>query len=170
MLANALAKNTALTGLHIKGNELGNEGVKALCDAFRTRQARVVALDFGNNRRVAGLLALLASRALIHRRGSKRLSHLGDCISGCQPMASVFGLYVAQFLCGSRITMHAGCLIRLARLASAHALLTLHTAVSSCAAYAERCGQYGVLMACCQRPSGLRLVICLRRGAATVYP
>ena len=51
MLANALKTNTTLTGLHIKGNELGNEGVKALCDAFRAREGRVVALELGNNRR-----------------------------------------------------------------------------------------------------------------------
>lgn len=51
VLANALKGNAALTGLHIKGNELGNEGVKALCEAFRAREGRVTALDFGNNRR-----------------------------------------------------------------------------------------------------------------------
>ena len=53
VLANALKGNATLTGLHIKGNELGNEGVKALCEAFRARGARVTALDFGNNRRAA---------------------------------------------------------------------------------------------------------------------
>ena len=53
VLANALKSNAALTGLHIKGNELGNEGVKALCEAFRAREGRVSALDFGNNRRAA---------------------------------------------------------------------------------------------------------------------
>ena len=50
VLANALKGNATLTGLHIKGNELGNEGVKALCEAFRAREGRVTALDFGNNR------------------------------------------------------------------------------------------------------------------------
>ena len=30
VLANALHKNTALQELHIKGNELGNEGAKSL--------------------------------------------------------------------------------------------------------------------------------------------
>ena len=53
VLANALKGNAALTGLHIKGNELGNEGVKALCEAFRAREGRVTALDFGNNRRAS---------------------------------------------------------------------------------------------------------------------
>ena len=72
VLANALKGNTTLTGLHIKGNELGNEGVKALCDAFRAREGRVTALDFGNNRRASQTasscfhlgLSVLVKRAL----------------------------------------------------------------------------------------------------------
>ena len=34
VLANALAKNTSLRELYIKGNELGDTGVEALCKAF----------------------------------------------------------------------------------------------------------------------------------------
>lgn len=50
VLANALAKNKSLRELHLKGNELGNEGVKAICAALRERQAPVTSLDFGNNK------------------------------------------------------------------------------------------------------------------------
>ncbi len=77
VLANALAKNGALTGLHIKGNELGNEGVKALCEAFRAREARVIALDFGNNRRgAAPLPAARRPRARTRRVSERALQHL----------------------------------------------------------------------------------------------
>ncbi len=76
VLANALAKNGALTGLHIKGNELGNEGVKALCEAFRAREARVVALDFGNNRRAAKAPPLFAARLLAQCESERALQHL----------------------------------------------------------------------------------------------
>ena len=34
VLANALQKNTSLQELYIKGNELGDAGVEALCKAF----------------------------------------------------------------------------------------------------------------------------------------
>jgi hypothetical protein len=34
VLANALAKNSSLRELYIKGNELGDTGVEALCKAF----------------------------------------------------------------------------------------------------------------------------------------
>ena len=50
MLANALAKNRSLRELHLKGNELGNEGVTAICNALKERQAPVTSLDFGNNK------------------------------------------------------------------------------------------------------------------------
>ena len=50
VLANALAKNKSLREVHMKGNELGNEGVKAICAALRVRQAPVTSLDFGNNK------------------------------------------------------------------------------------------------------------------------
>jgi NLR family CARD domain-containing protein 3 len=50
-LANAIAKNSTLEELELKGNELGNEGVKAICGAFRSRKGgSVKALDLGNNR------------------------------------------------------------------------------------------------------------------------
>ena len=50
MLANALKKNNALRELHIKGNELGNEGVKAICTALSERETPFEDLDVGNNR------------------------------------------------------------------------------------------------------------------------
>lgn len=50
VLANALQKNTALQELYIKGNELGNEGVKALCGALVQREVPFRVLDVGNNR------------------------------------------------------------------------------------------------------------------------
>lgn len=50
MLANALKKNKSLRELHMKGNELGNEGVKAICTALLERQSPITSLDFGNNR------------------------------------------------------------------------------------------------------------------------
>ena len=50
VLANALQKNTALQELYIKGNELGNEGVKALCSALAQREVPFRVLDVGNNR------------------------------------------------------------------------------------------------------------------------
>ena len=50
VLANALQKNTALQELYIKGNELGNEGVKALCGALAQREVPFRVLDVGNNR------------------------------------------------------------------------------------------------------------------------
>ena len=52
MLANALKKNESLRELFIKGNELGNEGIKAICQALRDRKVRFKALDVGNNRSV----------------------------------------------------------------------------------------------------------------------
>lgn len=39
VLAAALRKNTSIRELHIKGNELGDEGVKALCEALAERPA-----------------------------------------------------------------------------------------------------------------------------------
>jgi Ran GTPase-activating protein (RanGAP) involved in mRNA processing and transport len=50
VLANALARNRSLRELHLKGNELGNEGVAAVCAALRERQAPIHSLDFGNNK------------------------------------------------------------------------------------------------------------------------
>ena len=50
VLANALQQNTALQELYIKGNELGNEGVKALCGALAQREVPFKVLDVGNNR------------------------------------------------------------------------------------------------------------------------
>ena len=50
MLAKALLQNKSLRELHIKGNQLGDEGIKVLCDAFRDRKSPVACLDFGNNR------------------------------------------------------------------------------------------------------------------------
>ena len=50
VIANALKKNKSLRELHMKGNELGDEGVKAICAALRERQAPITSLDFGNNK------------------------------------------------------------------------------------------------------------------------
>lgn len=50
MLANALKKNKSLRELHMKGNELGDEGVKAICAALLERQSPITSLDFGNNK------------------------------------------------------------------------------------------------------------------------
>ena len=50
VIANALKKNKSLRELHMKGNELGDEGVKAICTALRERQAPITSLDFGNNK------------------------------------------------------------------------------------------------------------------------
>ena len=50
VIANALSKNKSLRELHMKGNELGDEGVKALCKALKERQSPITSLDFGNNK------------------------------------------------------------------------------------------------------------------------
>lgn len=50
VLANALQKNTALQELYIKGNDMGNEGIKALCSALAQRETPFRVLDAGNNR------------------------------------------------------------------------------------------------------------------------
>ncbi len=50
VIANALKKNKSLRELHMKGNELGDEGVKAICAALKERQAPITSLDFGNNK------------------------------------------------------------------------------------------------------------------------
>ena len=50
VIANALKKNKSLRELHMKGNELGDEGVKALCGALKERQSPITSLDFGNNK------------------------------------------------------------------------------------------------------------------------
>lgn len=62
MLANALKKNKSLRELHMKGNELGNEGVRAICEALLERQSPVTSLDFGNNRCVASPCTLKEQR------------------------------------------------------------------------------------------------------------
>ncbi len=45
VLANALAKNTSLRELYIKGNELGDTGVEALCKAFSGVLANATCCD-----------------------------------------------------------------------------------------------------------------------------
>ncbi len=50
VLANALQKNSALQELYIKGNDMGNEGIKALCGALSERETSFRVLDAGNNR------------------------------------------------------------------------------------------------------------------------
>ncbi len=49
-LANALQRNSTLRELSLKGNELVNEGTRALCKAFEERQGAISSLDLGNNR------------------------------------------------------------------------------------------------------------------------
>ena len=53
VLANALKKNETLRELSVKGNELGDEGIKAICGALIERKTRFKALDIGNNRSAA---------------------------------------------------------------------------------------------------------------------
>ena len=50
VIANALKNNKTLRELHMKGNELGDEGVKAICGALKERQSAITSLDFGNNK------------------------------------------------------------------------------------------------------------------------
>ena len=50
VLANALQKNSTLQELYIKGNDMGNEGIKALCGALSERETSFRVLDAGNNR------------------------------------------------------------------------------------------------------------------------
>ena len=50
VIANALKKNKTLRKLHMKGNELGDEGIKAICGALKERQSPIESLDFGNNK------------------------------------------------------------------------------------------------------------------------
>ena len=71
VLANALQKNTVLQELYIKGNELGNEGVKALCGALAQREVPFRVLDVGNNRSAAhSHMHLLQSNSCIQQKCS----------------------------------------------------------------------------------------------------
>lgn len=44
VLANALKQNSGLRELHIKGNELGDAGTTAICDALKGKAALIFAL------------------------------------------------------------------------------------------------------------------------------
>lgn len=50
MLANALKTNTGIRELALRGNDLGDEGVKALCSALAARDAPLHVLDLANNK------------------------------------------------------------------------------------------------------------------------
>ncbi len=50
VLSNALKTNTSIRELYWRGNELGNEGIKALCSALQERSTQMAVLDVGNNR------------------------------------------------------------------------------------------------------------------------
>ena len=43
VLANALKQNSGLRELHIKGNELGDAGTTAICDALKGKVASIFA-------------------------------------------------------------------------------------------------------------------------------
>lgn len=49
MLSDHLASNTALEELTLKGNELGDDGLTALCKALQQRPRSLKVLDVGNN-------------------------------------------------------------------------------------------------------------------------
>ena len=104
VLANALKGNAALTGLHIKGNELGNEGVKALCEAFRARDGRVSALDFGNNRRGGDAVFRTSARAhpplFCLGRQARRMWFCG-CVVKTDHYAVVWGAVLWTFTSAS---------------------------------------------------------------------
>ena len=50
LLADALSVNTTITELSLKGNELGDLGIKAICEALAERSCGIKSLDLGNNR------------------------------------------------------------------------------------------------------------------------
>ena len=50
LLADALSVNTTITELSLKGNELGDVGIKAICEALAERSCGIKSLDLGNNR------------------------------------------------------------------------------------------------------------------------
>ena len=50
MLANALQTNTSIRELSLRGNELGDEGIKALCNALAGRDTPLTLLDIANNK------------------------------------------------------------------------------------------------------------------------
>lgn len=49
MLSDHLTSNTALEELTLKGNELGDDGLSALCKALQQRPSSLKVLDVGNN-------------------------------------------------------------------------------------------------------------------------
>ena len=50
VLSNALKSNTSIREIYWRGNELGNEGIKALCSSLQERSTQMAVLDVGNNR------------------------------------------------------------------------------------------------------------------------
>ena len=57
VLSNALKSNTSIRELYWRGNELGNEGIKALCSSLQERSTQMAVLDVGNNRSVLVCMA-----------------------------------------------------------------------------------------------------------------
>ena len=50
MLANALKSNKGIRELSLRGNELGDEGIKALCSSLAARETPLTHLDIANNK------------------------------------------------------------------------------------------------------------------------
>ena len=67
MLSNALKSNTSIRELYWRGNELGNEGIKALCSSLQERSTQMAVLDVGNNRSVWVCMALYLYRHCLHK-------------------------------------------------------------------------------------------------------
>lgn len=65
VLANAMRQNTGLRELFVKGNELGDEGIKSLCSAFAAREAPISVLDLGNNKWAPAAIALPSAVPLV---------------------------------------------------------------------------------------------------------
>ena len=60
MLSDHLAANTVLEELTLKGNELGDDGLTALCKCLQQRKRSLKVLDVGNNSLTEGGAAALA--------------------------------------------------------------------------------------------------------------
>lgn len=50
ILGKALENNELITDLALKGNDLGDAGISAICEALRKRKGRIRSLDLGNNK------------------------------------------------------------------------------------------------------------------------
>lgn len=66
-LANGLRANTGIEELYIKGNDIGDEGIKALCNALAERTTPLSVLDIGNNKCAARVTCLRALACAVTR-------------------------------------------------------------------------------------------------------